>query len=80
MLMPTKHIKVENALIGLGGEILAQLDRDQPVTTLFHHIQAERQEMDVTTIQFDWFLLALDFLFAIGAIRYDGGLIKRANQ
>ncbi len=78
--MPTKHIRVENALIGVGGEILAYLDRDKPISVLFHDVQARRAAAEITTIEFDWFLLALDFLFLIGAIQYDAGLIKRATQ
>lgn len=78
--MPTKHIKAENALIGVGGEILCLLDRDKPVTTLFHDLQGLRAVNASATIQFDWFLLALDFLYVVGAIRHEAGLIKRANQ
>lgn len=80
MLMPTKHIRVENALVGIGAEVLAQLDRNKPVSTLFHEVQKRRADAEVTTIEFDWFLLALDFLFITGAIRHDAGLIKRANR
>jgi len=80
MLMPTKHIKTENALIGVGAELLALLDRDKTVSRLFHDLQGERHINDLATIHFDWFLLAVDFLFAIGAIRFEAGLIKKMNQ
>ena len=80
MLMPTKHIKTENALIGVGAEVLALLDRDKTVSRLFSDLQEDRRENDLSTIHFDWFLLAMDFLFSIGAIRFDSGLIKKMNQ
>lgn len=80
MLMPTKHIKTENALIGVGAEILALLDRDKTVSRLFSDLQEDRKENELSTIHFDWFLLAMDFLFSIGAIRFDAGLIKKMNQ
>ncbi|WP_417723981.1 ABC-three component system middle component 6 [Salipiger sp.] len=78
--MPTKHIKTENALIGVGAEILALLDRDKTVSRLFSDIQEDRRANELSTIHFDWFLLAMDFLFSIGAIRFESGLIKKMNQ
>lgn len=80
MLMPTKHIKTENALIGVGGELLAMLERDKTVSTLFRDLQSRRRENELTTLHFDWFLLALDFLFSIGAVRFESGLVKKMNQ
>lgn len=80
MLMPTKHIKTENALIGVGGEVLALLDQDKTVSRLFYDLQERRRSNELTTIQFDWFLLAVDFLFSVGAVRFDEGLLKKMNQ
>ena len=80
MLMPTKHIKIENALIGVGAEILEELIVPKPVSTLFHDIQLRRQYNEMAIIHFDWFLLAIDFLFIVGAVRFEFGLIKKMNQ
>lgn len=80
MLMPTKHIKTENALIGVGAEVLELLERDKTVSTLFRDLQNWRRENDLTTIYFDWFLLSLDFLYSIGAVRFESGVLKKMNQ
>ncbi|BCG85069.1 MULTISPECIES: ABC-three component system middle component 6 [unclassified Mesorhizobium] len=80
MLLPTKHIKIENALLGVGAEVLAELDRPKTVSTLFYDIQARRSEYEMTTIEFDWFLLAVDFLYAVGAVRLEAGVLKKLNQ
>jgi hypothetical protein len=80
MLMPTKHIRTENALIGVGAELLSLLDREKTASRLFYDLQEDRRKNDLATVQFDWFLLALDFLFTIGAVRFDSGLIKKMNQ
>ncbi len=80
MLLPTKHIKIENALIGVGAEVLAELDRPKTVSTLFYDIQERRSEYEMTTIEFDWFLLAVDFLYTIGAVRLEAGVLKKLNQ
>jgi len=78
--MPTKHIKAENALIGVGAQILQQLDYAQTIAVLFSNIQQERQKMGMTVIHFDWFLLSLDFLYTITAIKYEDGLVGKFNQ
>jgi len=78
--MPTKHIKTENALVGVGGDVLAQLDTPKTVSRLFYELQILREQNELSTLQFDWFLLALDFLYTVGAIRLDAGLIRKLNQ
>lgn len=78
--MPTKHIKTENALIGVGAEVLALLDREKTASRLFHDLQEDRRANYLATIHFDWFLLALGFLYSVGAIRFENGLIKKMNQ
>jgi len=80
MLMPTKHIKTQNALVGVGAELLALLDRDKAVSTLFRDLQARRHESALSTIHFDWFMLALDFLYSVGAVRFESGVLKKMNQ
>lgn len=80
MLMPTKHIKTENALVGVGGDVLAQLDKPKTVSRLFFDLQNLREESELPTLQFDWFLLALDFLYAVDAITLDAGLIRKLNK
>lgn len=78
--MPTKHIKAENALIGIGGEILALLETDKTVSRLFYDLQKRRDYDELTTIHFDWFLLAIDFLYAIDAIQFEAGLLKKVSR
>ncbi len=80
MLMPTKHIKTENALVGVGAEVLSLLERDKTVSTLFRDVQKWRRDNDLATIHFDWFLLSLDFLFSVGALRFESGVLKKLNQ
>lgn len=45
MLMPTKHIKTENALIGVGAEILMILDIAKTASVLFVELQNERRKI-----------------------------------
>jgi hypothetical protein len=80
MLMPTKHIKTENALIGVGGEVLSLLNEDKTVSRLFHDLQEQRRSNELSNIHFDWFLLAVDFLFSIGAVRFEEGVLVKSTQ
>lgn len=78
--MPTKHVKTENAIIGIGADVLALLDHDKTVSRLFHDLQQIRTEKQLSTIHFDWFLLVVDFLFSVGAVRFEQGVLKKMNQ
>lgn len=74
MILPGKHLKQDRALIGIGGEILEALDQEQTVSELWVRVQKMRDE-DARPISFDWFILSLCFLFSIGAVDYDRGVL-----
>ena len=80
MLLPTKHIKPENAIIGVGAEILSLLQQEKSVSVLLRDLQNARRELGLAAIQFDWFLLSLDFLFAIKAIDYQSGIVSKVQS
>ena len=69
MLLPNKHISLAESLVGLGGFILAQLDRPVSVDGLHKHvIRAEKSGAFPAYHDFDAVLLAVLFLYAIGAV------------
>lgn len=80
MILPNKHVRTENALVGVGADILESLSNAKTVSVLFHDVQTRREGSEKTRIHFDWFLLALDFLFSVGAVRFEEGLIRAKNQ
>lgn len=75
MILPTKHLPPRRSLIGVGGLMLERLDQPRTITGLW---DKARRIPDVGS--FERFILALDFLFAIGAIEYDAGLLRRASR
>lgn len=75
MILPTKHIAVEDSLLGAGAIILQELARPQTVSRLW-----DRLRTNPTINNFNRFSLALDFLFAIGAIELSNDLIKRMEN
>ena len=72
MILPTKHVRSENSLVGIGAVLLQLLARQQTVTRLWKHAQAANP-----ILTFPRFVLALDFLFAMGAVELEDGLLQR---
>jgi hypothetical protein len=79
MILPAKHLKQDRALLGIGHEILAQLDEERSVSETWERFQSARSPR-ANPITFDWFVLALSFLFAIGAIRSDRGVLRKCSE
>ena len=74
MILPTKYITTSYSLLGVGAELLRVLARPRTVTSLWDEA---RQMHGVMT--FERFTLALDLLFACGAISLSDGLIRRGE-
>ena len=81
MILPTKHIRPDRALIGVGAEVLGALAQPMTVSKLWDVIRS-RRSADTTSpvIDYRWFVLALDLLYAIGAIEFERGLIRKARS
>jgi len=72
MILPTKHIPQNEALIGVSATLLAHLNAPRTVSGLWESL---RTEPNVGT--FERFVLATNLLFLIGAIDIKDGLIVR---
>lgn len=72
MILPSKHISEEQALIGVGAVVLRQLARPQTVTSLWDKVRDDRA---VGT--YERFVLALDLLHITGVISLTQGMIRR---
>lgn len=80
MILPSKHLPEDRSLVYLGGEILCLLSGPKTVSRLWDEIKKSRGGQDATHgITFDWFVLALDFLFTVGAIDHERGRVWRAQ-
>lgn len=72
MILPTKHIPQNEALIGVGATLLAHLGMPMTVSGLWERL---RKEPNVGN--FERFVLASNLLYLIGAIEIRDGLIFR---
>ena len=79
VILPTKHIRLERSLLGLGAELLRFLNDERTVSSLWTILKRERERVGASPITFDWFVLALDFLFTAGAIELSDSQIRRIN-
>ena len=81
MILPTKHIRPERALLTIGAEILAVLRGPMTVSRVWDEVRRRRGEaLEPAPITYDWFVLALDLLFAIKAVEFEGGLLRRGVE
>jgi hypothetical protein len=77
MILPSKHLRENQALIGLGAVILRHLDDGRSVSELW-----ERSRLDDITgprerpMSFDWFVLSLTLLYAMDAIELERGIVR----
>jgi hypothetical protein len=83
MLLPTKGIGQERALITIGGEAIHLLDTPTSVSGLWErHCQHRASQYPKTEpITFDWFSLGLATAYALGAIAWTSeGLLCRTRN
>ena len=77
MILPTKGVASDRALLSIGADVLRRLDRPKTVSLLWDSVR-KRQSSLLETVSYDWFLLSLDLLYTLGAIDLeDGRILKR---
>ncbi|ROP37239.1 ABC-three component system middle component 6 [Saccharothrix texasensis] len=81
MITPTKGVRPERSLLYIGGQILSDLDRPTTVSGAWEALARRRRlHGQEATVTFDWFVLALDLLRALGTIRLQDGLIVKVGK
>ena len=72
MILPTKYVPPARSLLGVGALLLRHLRRERTVASLWDTV---RTEPEVASLE--RFALALDLLFATGAVSLHEGLLRR---
>ena len=79
MILPTKHIRPERALLTIGSEVLSCLREPMTVSRVWDELRKRRGETpEPSAITYDWFILALDLLFIVKAVDFDSGVLRKA--
>ncbi|WP_314712192.1 ABC-three component system middle component 6 [Propionibacterium acidifaciens] len=79
MLLPTKGIGPQRALLTVGAAALSLLDTPATVSGLWERFSKSAKSSGTNAnITFDWFAMALSMLFTVQAISWDqsGRLVK----
>lgn len=83
MILPSKHLSQDRALLTVGAHVLTYLARPKTVSALWEQLNRHDEDLTATLprqITYDWFLLALDLLYALGTIELDSGLVARSTD
>lgn len=79
MITPTKGIAPQRALLTVGAQIAQVLDEPMTVSQAWSRLGKWRASNGHNAaVSFSWFVLALDTLYALGAVRLEAGLIVRS--
>ena len=78
MILPSKHLPQDRALLTAGAAILRHLSHPVTVSSLWEQMpRAVVHQKASSPMRYDGFVLALDLLFLIGAIELREGLLVR---
>lgn len=78
MILPTKHLSQDRALLTVGARLLAHLSQPKTVSALWEEISrpASTGGGRKPALRYDAYVLTLDLLFLIGAIELQDGLLR----
>jgi hypothetical protein len=79
MILPTKGVALDRALLSIGAEILRRLDRPKTVSRLWE-LMRDRGSSLSGGIAYEWFSLSLDMLYMFGAVDLDDGRVRRSRR
>jgi len=79
MILPTKHLSRDRALLTVGARLLQRLSQPKTVSALWEEISHTPITGDAkkTVLRYDAYVLTLDLLFLMGAIEIHDGLLRR---
>jgi hypothetical protein len=79
MILPSKHLSQDRALLTVGARILQHLPQPKTISALWEDLPRRDAvgRNAVSPLRYDGFVLALDLLFLIGAIDLQDGVLTR---
>jgi hypothetical protein len=79
MILPSKHLSLDRALLTVGARILLNLSQPKTISAVWEELlcQGEKTRYSTSPLKYDQFVLALDLLFLMRAVELADGLLKR---
>lgn len=80
MILPTKHIRPDRSLLGVGAQVLEMLESPMTMSKLWDEFRSRRSGTGRDApIGYRWFVLAVDLLYIIKALELKRGLLVKAS-
>jgi hypothetical protein len=80
MILPSKHLSQDRALLTVGAQILPRISQPRTVSSLWEELTRDTtKKQHSSLLRYDAFVLTLDLLFLIGAIQLRDGLLTRTK-
>jgi len=80
MILPSKHLSQDRALLTVGARILQHLPQPKTISALWEELPRNvAGKSDAPPLRYDGFVLALDLLFLTGALELQDGLLTRKS-
>ena len=81
MILPSKHLPPRRSLLGIGAEILAQLDEPLTVSEVWERVRSTRESAPSSVaLGYDEFILSITFLHAVWVLDLEDGLLRKKRQ
>ena len=79
MILPSKHLPQDRALLTVGASILRHLSHPVTVSALWEEFpRSPSVHRTQLALRYDGFVLALDLLYLMGAVELRDGLLVRS--
>lgn len=75
MILPDKNINLQYSLLSCGAILLSEIEEPQTLSLLWDKVKKNE-----SLINYERFLLTLDYLYLIGVISLKNGLIVRCKD
>lgn len=80
MILPSKHLSSDRALLTVGARLLAVLSEPRTVSALWDAIRKRRDiRSSRGPFSYEWFVLSLDLLHAMNLIELENGVIRKSR-
>jgi len=82
VILPTKGISTQRALVTIGAQVLETLSSPRTVNSTYERLQQLRLNRGLREpVSFDWFSLSLAMLYTLSVVQLsDGGLLTKVRQ
>jgi len=81
MILPSKHLPHDRALLTQGARILECMTKPMTVSALWESMKPARNTgTGIRPLRYDSFVLTLDLLFLMGAVELNEGLLTRRRS